>query len=235
MFAVVGVDSRLSALTSFKTAALILASIRFIMELYQMYTKKIVFYFSDWVNWFEFAVYISIIIFLDGVQRSECFCPQTWEWEVGVVSMSLSWVVLIAWLQTMHWIGIYVTIMIRIIASFARVAIFGVLLVVGFGLTFYLLFYQPPQDEAVVSSQLFFLKYKLCVSSQNTPSTFSSPLRAILSVISLTAGDIDIGGVFYSDSADSPSPGRQYESLAFIIWLAAVIIMSVLFNNLLVS
>ncbi len=71
--------------------------------------------------------------------------------------------------------------------------------------------------------------------TQNSPSTFSSPLRAILSVISLTAGDVDMGGVFYSDSADSPSPGRQYESLAFIIWLAGVIIMSVLFNNLLVQ
>ncbi len=71
---------------------------------------------------------------------------------------------------------------------------------------------------------------------QNVPSTFSYPVRAILSVISLTAGDIDMGGVFYSDSGDdSPPPGRQYESLAFLVWLAAVIIMSVLFNNLLVQ
>ncbi len=52
--------------------------------------------------------------------------------------------VLIAWLQAMHWMGIYVTI---IIVSFSHVAIFGVLLVVGFGL----LFYQPPQNEIVVS------------------------------------------------------------------------------------
>ncbi len=120
------------------------------MELLQLYSRKVVGYFNDWVNWFEFAEYVSVIIFLVNVERRECFCSQTWEWEVGVVSLALSWVVLIVWLQAMHWMGIYVTIMIRIIVSFARVAVFGVLLVVGFGLTFYLLFYQPPQDETMV-------------------------------------------------------------------------------------
>ncbi len=147
----VGLDSRLSTLTGLMTVALILAILRLIMEMYQLYSRKGVGYFNDWVNWFELAEYISIIIFLVSVERSECFCPQTWEWEVGVVSLVLSWVVLIAWLQAMHWMGIYVTIMIRIIVSFARVAIFGVLLVVGFGLTFYLLFYQPTQDKIEVS------------------------------------------------------------------------------------
>lgn len=70
--------------------------------------------------------------------------------------------------------------------------------------------------------------------SQNA---YSSPVRAILAVISLTAGDIDMNGLFYSDGEDSSSvlpPGRQYQALAFTIWLAAVVIMSVLFNNLLV-
>ncbi len=145
---VVGLDSRLSALTGLKTVALVLTILRLIMELYQLYSRKVVGYFNDWVNWFELAEYISIIIFLVSVGRSGCFCPQTWEWEVGVVSLALSWVVLIAWLQAMHWMGIYVTITIRIIVSLiTRVAIFGVLLVVGFGLTFYLLFYQPPQND----------------------------------------------------------------------------------------
>lgn len=45
-----------------------------------------------------------------------------------------------------------------------------------------------------------------------------------------------MNGLFYSDSEDSSvvPPGRQYQALAFTIWLAAVVIMSVLFNNLLV-
>ncbi len=127
-----------------------LAILRITMELFQLYSRKVIGYFNQWVNWIELAEYISVILFLVSVGRRRCLCPRTWEWELGVVSLALSWVVLIAWLQAMHWIGIYVTIMTRIIASFARVAIFGLLLVVGFGLTFYLLFYQPSQDDSVV-------------------------------------------------------------------------------------
>ena len=41
--------------------------------------------------------------------------------------------------------------------------------------------------------------------------------------------------MFYSDSEDSPPPGREYEALAFIIWLSAIIVMSILFSNLLVQ
>jgi len=64
---------------------------------------------------------------------------------------------------------------------------------------------------------------------------FGSPLRAILAVIPLTAGDISMESVFY-DAGEGDAPiGRQYQTLAFIIWLSAVIIMSVLFNNLLVN
>ena len=140
-FVLVGLSSHLTLLTGLKTAALILAVIRIIMELYQLYSRKVVGYLNQWENWFELAGYISTIVFLVSVERGSCFCPQTWQWEVGVATLALLWVVLVVWLQAMHWIGIYVTIMIRIIVSFARVAIFGVLLVVGFGLTFYTLFY----------------------------------------------------------------------------------------------
>ena len=149
-----GLDSHLSTLSILRTVGFVLAIIRIIMELIQLYSRKVIGYFNDWVNWFEFAEYISIIIFLASVKQSKCFCPEMWEWEVGVVSLALSWVVLIAWLQVMPWIGIYVTIMIRIMVSFARVALFGVLLVVGFGLTFYVLFHQPPQRESAVSISL---------------------------------------------------------------------------------
>ena len=112
-----------------------------------MYSQKVVGYFRSWVNLIELAQCISIAVFLFDVSGSRCFCPTRREWEAGIVSLSLTWIVLIVWLQTMHWIGIYVTIMLKIIYSFTKVATFGLLLIVAFGLSFYMLFYRPPKED----------------------------------------------------------------------------------------
>lgn len=40
--------------------------------------------------------------------------------------------------------------------------------------------------------------------------------------------------IFYSGTDQETPIGSQYQTLAFIIWLSALIIMSVLFNNMLV-
>ena len=68
----------------------------------------------------------------------------------------------------------------------------------------------------------------------DTPATYSNRLRSILAIIPLTAGDIGIDDVFYTDTEAGPPIGREYETLAFIIWICALIIMTVLYSNLLV-
>lgn len=155
--AALGLDSRLPLLTGLKGSAIFLAIFRMVVEVCQLYSSKVVGYLQHWVNWLELTQCISVITFLLSMGphgSGRCFCPLAWEWEVGVVSLALSWVVLIVWLQTMHWIGIYVTILLRIIGSFARVAVFGLLLVVAFGLAFHMLFQQPSQDNTVVCAEL---------------------------------------------------------------------------------
>ena len=72
------------------------------------------------------------------------------------------------------------------------------------------------------------------IQAPDTPATYSYPLRAILAIIPFTAGDIGIDGVFYTNTEAGSPIGREYETLAFIIWICALIIMSILFNNLLV-
>ena len=139
----VGLEEHTTFIIAIKLLILLFAIIQLLMELYQLYIKKVIGYFRNWVNWVEIAHGIASIIFVVGVDKQSCFCP---EWEAGIVSMALTWVLLVVMLKTMHLIGIYVTMMLKIIQSFLKVAIFGILLVVGFGLSFYLLFYQPPQE-----------------------------------------------------------------------------------------
>lgn len=143
----IGLAEFFTPLLTIKILTLCFTIFRTLVELYQLYSKKVIGYFLEWINWFEFAQNIAILVFLFSVDDKTCYCSAKWEWEVGIVSLALTWFVLIIWLQTMPWIGIYVTIMLNIIVSFLKVAVFGLLLVVSFGLTFYTLFYQPPPRE----------------------------------------------------------------------------------------
>lgn len=140
----------MTLLLTIKFFTLFLVILRSLIELYQLYSQKVVGYLRSWGNWIEMAQCISISIFLLDISYQDCFCSSRREWEAGIVSLALTWLVLLVWLQTMHWIGIYVTIMLRIIYSFVKVAIFGVLLIVAFGLSFYMLFYRPPIDSVSV-------------------------------------------------------------------------------------
>ena len=142
----VGLEEHTTFIIAIKILILLFAIVRLLVELYQLYIKKVIGYFRNWANWVEIAHGIASIIFVAGVDKQSCFCASKLEWEAGIVSMALTWVVLVVMLKTMHLIGIYVTMMLKIIQSFLKVAIFGVLLVVGFGLSFYLLFYQPPPE-----------------------------------------------------------------------------------------
>ena len=72
------------------------------------------------MNWVEIAQSIASIIFVADVDKQRCFCLSKLEWEAGIVSMALTWVVLV-WVKTMHLIGIYVIMMLKIIQSFLKV------------------------------------------------------------------------------------------------------------------
>ena len=83
-------------------------------------------------------------------------------------------------------------------------------------------------------------KVQICVSfkkkqQDGSLGPFSSPLRAILFMITSIFGGLDHEGTFYTDSPSGRPIGTEYQTLAFIIWFVSLIIVSVLYNNLLVS
>ena len=153
----VGVISlaQMRLLLSFKVLALLLILVRTLFEAYQLYNQKVVNYVLCWENWLEVAQCLSTTIFLFRVTGDECYCPSTLEWQAGIVSLALSSLVLILWTETLPWIGIYVIIMKKIVYSFLKVALFGLLLIIAFGLAFYMLFYRP-SNEGVSYSDLVY-------------------------------------------------------------------------------
>ena len=99
-------------------------------------------YVLDWVNWIEIVLFISSIIYV-WVFHADCLCPLTWQWQVGVVAVFLSWIDLIVFISKFPLTGIYVLMFVKILYTFLKMLILSVLLVLAFGLTFYLAFTQP--------------------------------------------------------------------------------------------
>ena len=99
------------------------------------------------MNWVECIQYICSIIFVV-VYAMDSFCVMDWQWQVGVVAVFLGWINLILFVSKLPFVGIYVIILISISKTFARMLIVTILLIVAFGITFFMIFYDP---EATVS------------------------------------------------------------------------------------
>ena len=67
-------------------------------------------------------------------------CPHEWQWQVGVMAILLAWIDLIAICAKFPTIGIYVIMFGKIVGTFLKVIVLSMLLVVTFGLTFYMTF-----------------------------------------------------------------------------------------------
>ena len=120
---------------------LLLALSRLVLEgiqLISMFPR----YLSDWINWMELILFVCSIIFV-WVFHVECLCPFKWQWQIGVVAVFLGWIDLIVFISKFPLTGIYVLMFVKILYTFLRMLILSTLLVVAFGLTFYLSFTQP--------------------------------------------------------------------------------------------
>lgn len=107
-------------------------------------------YFKDFTNWMEMTLFVCSIIFV-WVFHSDCLCPLDWQWQVGVVAVFLAWIVLIFFISKLPFAGIYVLMFYKIFKTFLKMLSLTFLLVLAFGLTFYLTFHQP---EILVCSSI---------------------------------------------------------------------------------
>ena len=90
-------------------------------------------------EWMEIILFICSIVFV-WVFHADCLCPLTWQWQIGVVAVFLGWIDLISKFPLT---GIYVLMFVKILYTFLKMLIVSILLVLAFGLTFYLAFGEP--------------------------------------------------------------------------------------------
>lgn len=87
-------------------------------------------------------LYITSILFVV-LYGAECQCIARWQWQCGVVAVFLSWLNLIIFTAKFPLTGIYVIMLVRVFYTFMKVVLLASLLVIAFGISFYMAFSEP--------------------------------------------------------------------------------------------
>lgn len=87
-------------------------------------------------------LYIFSIAFA-AIPNTSCPCISKDQWQIGAVALFLAWVNAVTFIKLVPRLGVYVLMFQNVIFSFLKMLILGLLLVVAFGFTFYMLFKEP--------------------------------------------------------------------------------------------
>ena len=134
---------------------ILFALCRLLVELGQLISLKFS-YLTDWVNWMEVILFICSIIFV-WVYTTNCQCVLDWQWQVGVVAVFLGWIDLIIFISKFPLTGIYVLMFIKILYTFLKMLVLTLLLVIAFGITFYMVFFDPKATVFTIMMEVNFI------------------------------------------------------------------------------
>ena len=77
------------------------------------------------------------------VYVADCQCIALWQWQCGILAVFLSWINLLIFIAKLPLSGLYVIMLIRVFTTFLKVVLLSSLLVVAFGISFYMAFREP--------------------------------------------------------------------------------------------
>lgn len=132
-------------------------------------------------NWKEFLsrTFFGIVRFLlfvfaiafASVFSSPCLCSTNGQWQVGVLAVFLGWINMITFIKLVPRLGVYVLMFLNVIYSFLKMLILGFLLLVAFGLAFYMLFRNPSEMVCLqIRIAFFIIELATCIISPFLPA-----------------------------------------------------------------
>ena len=121
---------------------LIFASFHLAKELYQMFTQRME-YFKQWTNALEWVLYLATIMFVLPyvfTSASSLRGNPRISWQMGTVAVFLGYMNLILFVQTLDYVGIYVTMFFRVTTTVLKTIGLFTLFAVAFSVVFHILF-----------------------------------------------------------------------------------------------
>ena len=169
-------------------------------------------YFVSLDNYIEWFIYIGAIVFVSDVFASRqevgaCGYKNPYIWELGAFVVLLSWINLAVFLRKLPLLGIYILMLLHVIVTFFRIMLLGLVFIIGFSVSFYMVFRQGD----------------LCNQYRNPFSTF-------LKTVVMMSGEFEFDGLF-NDIANT----LDYPISSYILWLVFVILIPIILANLLVG
>ncbi|XP_064626190.1 transient receptor potential cation channel subfamily A member 1-like isoform X2 [Lineus longissimus] len=192
------------------TIIVVFCLLNMVKEVIQMVQQKMK-YFLDVTNLLEWILYISCSVFL---------CPSLtmststhFQWESGAVATFLAWVNLLLFFQRSGRFGIYVVMFLEILKTLIEVLVVFFVLIVAFGLAFYI----------VLTNK---------TNSENGQGTLGMML---LRCAMMMLGDYDFKETFLYPLTDSDTTTAHFATLTVVLLVAFILLMPILLMNLLIG
>ncbi|XP_076466512.1 transient receptor potential cation channel subfamily A member 1 homolog [Babylonia areolata] len=126
-----------------------LAVINLLKELLQIYQAKLG--YLGWINLIEWTTYVTallLVISFNDCQRETGY-RYTWQWSAGAVSVFLTWINLVLFIQKFPQLGIYVVMFTDVLSTFAHFFVVFFLFIIAFALAFYTVLQDKVAFETV--------------------------------------------------------------------------------------
>ncbi|CAN7946350.1 unnamed protein product [Ixodes pacificus] len=128
-----------------KTIIFIVSVIFLLKELFQIYNTR--WNYLDLENLSEWSCYVCSLLFVTNF--TDCSystgVPEPWQWQLGVVSVFLSWVLLVIYIRKLPFLGIYVVMFTSVLSTFSQFFMVFFLFIVAFALAFLAVFQNQVQ------------------------------------------------------------------------------------------
>ena len=157
-----------------------------------------------------FCYITSILVVTDfGSCESETGLRNSWQWPLGAVCVTVTWLNLLSLIRKLPYLGIYVVMFTDVFQTFLKVSGVVLLFVIAFSLGFY----------ALLENQQY----------------FGDLPKAIIKTFVMTSGELEYDNLFFADEFPINLQSVPYEWTTRLFFVVFVIIMPIIIMNLLVG
>nr|CAB3267275.1 transient receptor potential cation channel subfamily A member 1 homolog [Phallusia mammillata] len=204
-----------------KYFVIVFAALGLLKELYQLSARRFS-YFKSTTNLFEISLYILAILTVysdtSSAGPNHFGVREDWQWQIGAVSIFLSWMVLIMFIRSVPTFGIFVLMFNHVLRTFTKFFFVFVLFILGFALSFHCL----------LQNQYAFRQW----------------WNAVIKTSLMMIGEFQFEDIFVAED-EAVETGADihtlfvsrvnYRAVSYILFVIFVIIMSIIIMNLLVG